>query len=219
MLGIGIAWAAMDTKISALSSDASVTGSEELAINDGGTTKKTTAQTIANLFSGGGAGTLVQGDGTSVDNAIPRYVSTTEGTLEDTGYYISDTNQLIFGQNELYKPTLRGYDERFIGATSSGGTLVLDYDKSNVFTVHPYENVDTFSIINWPGGDRIGSLTMHLFQASTTYYTFSWGDVLWNEATSPFISTTAAQYVITFQGFYEGENVKGFYGGGHFSAG
>lgn len=76
-------------KVSELPSASSLTGTETLSLVQGGTTKRTTTQDIANLNSTGFAGTLG-----AVDNRIPRTNGTDAKTFQASDVELDDNNNV-----------------------------------------------------------------------------------------------------------------------------
>jgi hypothetical protein len=84
----------MGVKISALALKASLTGDEQLEINDGGITKKVTASSIAEL--GGGTGILVLWDFSANAGAYPTnpnklYIATDSSVVPANTWFVANT--------------------------------------------------------------------------------------------------------------------------------
>ena len=145
--------------------------------------------------------------------------------LDANGFLISDvkltTNSFTGSQNlqdnELIRAKLRDYSETVSSPTISSGTLVLNLETSNIFTVALNAAITTLTISNPPASGSGGSFTL-IFTADGTARAVTWpASIKWAGGTAPTI-TSASGKVDSFAFFTSdgGTNWQGYVGGQNF---
>jgi hypothetical protein len=146
--------------------------------------------------SDGGDSTLVQPSDWNADHAI--------------------TGAVSWADHELSRALIKDYAETVTSPTISSGTLTLNLENGNVFTVSLNAAITTFSVTNPPASGRAGSFTL-ILTADGTARAVTWGDaVKWPGGVAPtltsannkvdvltFITTDAGT---TWRGFVSGQN-------------
>lgn len=121
---------------------------------------------------------------------------------------------------ELIRAKLRDYSETVSSPTISAGTLTLNLETSNIFTVSLNAAITTLTISNPPASGSGGSFTL-IFTADGTPRSVTWtlssGVIKWAGGTSPVI-TSASGKVDSFAFFTSdgGATWQGYVGGQNF---
>lgn len=118
---------------------------------------------------------------------------------------------------ELIRAKLRDYSETVSSPTISAGTLVLNLETSNIFTVSLNAAITTLTISNPPASGSGGSFTL-LLTADGTARAVTWpASIKWAGGTAPMI-TSASGKVDSFAFFTSdgGTNWQGYVGGQNF---
>ena len=145
--------------------------------------------------------------------------------LDANGFLISDvklgTNTFTGSQNlqdnELIRAKLRDYSETVSSPTISAGTLTLNLETSNIFTVSLNAAITTLTISNPPASGSGGSFTL-IFTADGTPRSVTWpASIKWAGGTAPTI-TSASGKVDSFAFFTSdgGTTWQGYVGGQNF---
>ena len=145
--------------------------------------------------------------------------------LDANGFLISDvkltTNSFTGAQNlqdnELIRAKLRDYSETVSSPTISAGTLTLNLETSNIFTVSLNAAITTLTISNPPASGSGGSFTL-IFTADGTPRSVTWpASIKWAGGTAPTI-TSASGKVDSFAFFTSdgGTTWQGYVGGQNF---
>jgi hypothetical protein len=119
--------------------------------------------------------------------------------------------------NELIRAKLRDYSESVSSPTISSGTLTLNLETSNIFTVALNAAITTLTISNPPASGSGGSFTL-IFTADGTARAVTWpSSIKWAGGTAPTI-TSAIGKVDSFAFFTSdgGTNWQGYVGGQNF---
>jgi uncharacterized protein YjbI with pentapeptide repeats len=142
-------------------------------------------------------------------------------TSNPSGYITAGANTFTGTQNlqdnELFRAKLRDYSESVSSPTISSGTLTLNLETSNIFTVSLNAAITTLTISNPPASGSGGSFTL-IFTADGTARAVTWpAAIKWAGGTAPTI-TSASGKVDTFSFFTSngGTNWIGFVGGQNF---
>jgi uncharacterized protein YjbI with pentapeptide repeats len=115
---------------------------------------------------------------------------------------------------ELIRAKLRDYSETVSSPTISAGTLTLNLETSNIFTVSLNAAITTLTISNPPASGSGGSFTL-IFTADGTARAVTWpAAIKWAGGTAPTITSTSGK-VDSFAFFTSdgGTNWQGFIGG------
>ena len=118
---------------------------------------------------------------------------------------------------ELIRAKLRDYSETVSSPTISAGTLVLNLETSNIFTVSLNAAITTLTISNPPASGSGGSFTL-IFTADGTPRSVTWpASIKWAGGTAPVI-TSAIGKVDSFAFFTSdgGTTWQGYVGGQNF---
>lgn len=118
---------------------------------------------------------------------------------------------------ELIRAKLRDYSETVSSPTISAGTLVLNLETSNIFTVSLNAAITTLTISNPPASGSGGSFTL-IFTADGTPRSVTWpASIKWAGGTAPMI-TSASGKVDSFAFFSSdgGTTWQGYVGGQNF---
>ena len=145
--------------------------------------------------------------------------------LDANGFLISDvkltTNSFTGSQNlqdnELIRAKLRDYSETVSSPTISAGTLTLNLETSNIFTVALNAAISTLTISNPPASGSGGSFTL-IFTADGTPRSVTWpASIKWAGGTAPTITSTSGK-ADSFAFFTSdgGTNWQGYVGGQNF---
>lgn len=119
--------------------------------------------------------------------------------------------------NELIRAKLRDYSETVSSPTISAGTLTLNLETSNIFTVSLNAAITTLTISNPPASGSGGSFTL-IFTADGTARAVTWpASIKWAGGTAPTITSTSGK-VDSFAFFSSdgGTNWQGYVGGQNF---
>jgi uncharacterized protein YjbI with pentapeptide repeats len=117
---------------------------------------------------------------------------------------------------ELIRAKLRDYSETVSSPTISAGTLVLNLETSNIFTVSLNAAITTLTISNPPASGSGGSFTL-IFTADGTARAVTWpASIKWAGGTAPTITSTSGKADsfafftsdggTTWQGYVGGQN-------------
>ena len=109
------------------------------------------------------------------------------------------TDEQNLADNLLTRPYIKDYAEVATSPTISGGTLALNLENSNVFTVSLNAAITTLTISNPPATGRAGSFTL-ILTADGTARAVTWpAAVKWPGGTAPTLtSTNGKRDVLTF---------------------
>jgi hypothetical protein len=142
-------------------------------------------------------------------------------TSNPSGYITAGSNSFTGSQNlqdnELIRAKIRDYSETVSSPTISSGTLVLNLETSNIFTVSLNAAITTLTISNPPASGSGGSFTL-IFTADGTARAVTWpAAIKWAGGTAPTITSTSGK-VDSFAFFTSngGTNWIGFVGGQNF---
>lgn len=109
------------------------------------------------------------------------------------------TDEQNLADNLLTRPYIKDYAEVATSPTISGGTLALNLENGNVFTVSLNAAITTLTISNPPASGRAGSFTL-ILTADGTARAVTWpAAVKWPGGTAPTLtSTNGKRDVLTF---------------------
>lgn len=109
------------------------------------------------------------------------------------------TDEQNLADNLLTRPYIKDYAEAVTSPTISGGTLALNLENGNVFTVSLNAAITTLTISNPPATGRAGSFTL-ILTADGTARAVTWpAAVKWPGGTAPTLtSTNGKRDVLTF---------------------
>ena len=119
--------------------------------------------------------------------------------------------------NELIRAKIRDYSETISSPTISAGTLTLNLETSNIFTVALNAAITTLTISNPPASGSGGSFTL-ILTADGTARAVTWpASIKWAGGTAPTITSTSGK-VDSFAFFTSdgGTNWQGYVGGQNF---
>ncbi len=119
--------------------------------------------------------------------------------------------------NELIRAKIRDYSETVSSPTISSGTLTLNLETSNIFTVALNAAITTLTISNPPASGSGGSFTL-IFTADGTARAVTWpSSIKWAGGTAPTLTSTSGK-IDTFAFFSSdaGTNWQGYVGGQNF---
>ncbi len=141
-------------------------------------------------------------------------------TSNPSGYITAGANSFTGSQNlqdnELIRAKLRDYSETVSSPTISAGTLVLNLETSNIFTVSLNAAITTLTISNPPASGSGGSFTL-IFTADGTARAVTWpAAIKWANGTAPALTSTSGKKDVfscfstdggtTWLGFAGGQN-------------
>ena len=142
-------------------------------------------------------------------------------TSNPSGYITASANTFTGAQNlqdnELIRAKLRDYSETVSSPTISAGTLVLNLETSNIFTVSLNAAITTLTISNPPASGSGGSFTL-ILTADGTARAVTWpASIKWAGGTAPTITSTSGK-VDSFSFFTSdgGTTWQGYVGGQNF---
>lgn len=142
-------------------------------------------------------------------------------TSNPSGYITASANTFTGAQNlqdnELIRAKIRDYSETVSSPTISAGTLVLNLETSNIFTVSLNAAITTLTISNPPASGSGGSFTL-IFTADGTARAVTWpASIKWAGGTAPTITSTSGK-ADSFAFFTSdgGTNWQGYIGGQNF---
>lgn len=119
--------------------------------------------------------------------------------------------------NELIRAKIRDYSETVSSPTISSGTLALNLETSNIFTVSLNAAITTLTISNPPASGSGGSFTL-IFTADGTARAVTWpASIKWAGGTAPTLTSTSGK-VDSFAFFSSdgGTSWTGYVGGQNF---
>lgn len=119
--------------------------------------------------------------------------------------------------NELIRAKIRDYSETVSSPTISSGTLTLNLETSNIFTVSLNAAITTLTISNPPASGSGGSFTL-IFTADGTARAVTWpASIKWAGGTAPTLTSTSGK-LDTFAFFTSdgGTSWQGYVGGQNF---
>ena len=137
-----------------------------------------------------------------------------------TAYAGTGTNTFTGSQNlqdnELIRAKLRDYSETVSSPAISSGTLTLNLETSNIFTVSLNAAITTLTISNPPASGSGGSFTL-IFTADGTARAVTWpAAIKWANGTAPALTSTSGKKDVfscfstdggtTWLGFAGGQN-------------
>jgi len=142
-------------------------------------------------------------------------------TSNPSGYITAGANSFTGTQNlqdnELIRAKIRDYSESISSPTISSGTLTLNLETSNIFTVSLNAAITTLTISNPPASGSGGSFTL-IFTADGTARAVTWpASIKWAGGTAPTLTSTSGK-VDSFAFFTSdgGTNWQGYVGGQNF---
>jgi uncharacterized protein YjbI with pentapeptide repeats len=142
-------------------------------------------------------------------------------TSNPSGYITAGANSFTGTQNlqdnELIRAKLRDYSESVSSPTITGGTLTLNLETSNIFTVSLNAAITTITITNVPASGSGASFTL-IFTADGTPRSVTWpSSIKWAGGTPPTI-TSAIGKADSFAFFSSdgGTSWQGYVGGQNF---
>jgi uncharacterized protein YjbI with pentapeptide repeats len=142
-------------------------------------------------------------------------------TSNPSGYITAGANSFTGTQNlqdnELIRAKIRDYSESVSSPTISSGTLTLNLETSNIFTVSLNAAITTLTISNPPASGSGGSFTL-IFTADGTPRSVTWpAAIKWAGGTPPTI-TSAIGKADSFAFFSSdgGTSWQGYVGGQNF---
>lgn len=119
------------------------------------------------------------------------YLNTDLDTLDSEAALATvNKNYADFTQSRM---KLKDYGEVKTSPTSSSGTLTLDIENGNHFTVTLTENVTTLTISNPTATGTLCAVVLWLKQDGTGGRTFAWpSSIKWAGGTAPTVTATAS---------------------------
>ena len=142
-------------------------------------------------------------------------------TSNPSGYITAGANSFTGSQNlqdnELIRAKLRDYSETVSSPAISSGTLTLNLETSNIFTVSLNAAITTLTISNPPASGSGGSFTL-IFTADGTARAVTWpASIKWAGGTAPTLTSTSGK-VDSFAFFTSdgGTTWQGYVGGQNF---
>jgi len=142
-------------------------------------------------------------------------------TSNPSGYITAGANSFTGTQNlqdnELIRAKIRDYSETVSSPTISAGTLTLNLETSNIFTVSLNAAITSITISNPPASGSGGSFTL-IFTADGTARAVTWpSSIKWAGGTAPTLTSTSGK-VDSFAFFTSdgGTNWQGYVGGQNF---
>ena len=197
-------------KISDMTAAAAASGTQELEVNDSGSTKKVTGAQLSTYIRG----TVTLGDLSVTASAADLNTTdvTTLGTSEASKVVTADANGDVSLTEEL---KAKSYNETYLAVTSSGAAVTVNCETGNSFS-HTLTESTTFTFSNPPASGTSYSFSIEIIQdASASGYTVTWPtSVDWPSATAPTLTATAsAKDVFVFTTRDGGTNWYGFTAG------
>jgi len=142
------------------------------------------------------------------------------GTSNPSGYITAGANSFTGAQNlqdnELIRAKIRDYSETVSSPTISSGTLTLNLETSNIFTVSLNAAITTLTISNPPASGSGGSFTL-IFTADGTARAVTWPAAIKWGGNAPTLTSTSGK--MDSFGFFTtdgGANWQGYVGGQNF---
>ena len=197
-------------KISDMTAAAAASGTQELEVNDSGSTKKVTGAQLSTYIRG----TVTLGDLSVTASAADLNTTdvTTLGTSEASKVVTADANGDVSLSEEL---KAKSYNETYAAVTSSGASTTVNCETGNSFS-HTLTESTTFTFSNPPASGTSYSFSIEIIQdASASGFTVTWPtSVDWPSATAPTLTATAsAKDVFVFTTRDGGTNWYGFTAG------
>ena len=185
-------------------------GTQELEVNDSGSTKKVTGAQLSTYIRG----TVTLGDLSVTASAADLNTTdvTTLGTSEASKVVTADANGDVSLSEEL---KAKSYNETYLAVTSSGAAVTVNCETGNSFS-HTLTESTTFTFSNPPASGTSYSFSIEIIQDSgASGYTVTWPtSVDWPSATAPTLTATAsAKDVFVFTTRDGGTNWYGFTAG------
>ena len=189
---------------------AAASGTQELEVNDSGSTKKVTGAQLSTYIRG----TVTLGDLSVTASAADLNTTdvTTLGTSEASKVVTADANGDVSLSEEL---KAKSYNETYLAVTSSGAAVTVNCETGNSFS-HTLTESTTFTFSNPPASGTSYSFSIEIIQdASASGFTVTWPtSVDWPSATAPTLTATAsAKDVFVFTTRDGGTNWYGFTAG------
>ena len=189
---------------------ASASGTQELEVNDSGSTKKVTGAQLATFIRG----EVTLGDLSVTASAADLNTTdvTTLGTSEASKVVTADSNGDVSLSEEL---KAKSYNETYAAVTSSSNATTVNCENGNAFSHTLTENT-TFTFSSPPTSGTAYSFSIEIIQdASASGFTVTWpSSVDWPSATAPTLTATAsAKDVFVFTTRDGGTNWYGFTAG------
>ena len=197
-------------KISDMTAAAAASGTQELEVNDSGSTKKVTGAQLSTYIRG----TVTLGDLSVTASAADLNTTdvTTLGTSEASKVVTADANGDVSLSEEL---KAKSYNETYLAVTSSGAAVTVNCETGNSFS-HTLTESTTFTFSNPPASGTAYSFSIEIIQdASASGYTVTWPtSVDWPSGTAPTLTATAsAKDVFVFTTRDSGTTWYGFTAG------
>jgi hypothetical protein len=197
-------------KISDMTAAAAASGTQELEVNDSGSTKKVTGAQLSTYIRG----TVTLGDLSVTASAADLNTTdvTTLGTSEASKVVTADANGDVSLTEEL---KAKSYNETYLAVTSSGAAVTVNCETGNSFS-HTLTESTTFTFSNPPASGTSYSFSIEIIQdASASGYTVTWPtSVDWPSGTAPTLTATAsAKDVFVFTTRDSGTTWYGFTAG------
>jgi len=197
-------------KISDMTAAAAASGTQELEVNDSGSTKKVTGAQLSTYIRG----TVTLGDLSVTASAADLNTTdvTTLGTSEASKVVTADANGDVSLSEEL---KAKSYNETYLAVTSSGAAVTVNCETGNSFS-HTLTESTTFTFSNPPASGTAYSFSIEIIQdASASGFTVTWPtSVDWPSGTAPTLTATAsAKDVFVFTTRDSGTTWYGFTAG------
>ena len=167
---------------------ASASGTQELEVNDSGSTKKVTGAQLA---------TFIRGEVTLGDLSVTASAAelnyndiTTLGTSQASKTVTADANGDVNLSEEL---KAKSYNETYAAVTSSSNATTINCENGNAFSHTLTENT-TFTFSGEPASGTAYSFSLEILQdSSASGYTVTWDSAVdWPSATAPTLTATAS---------------------------
>lgn len=189
---------------------AAASGTQELEVNDSGSTKKVTGAQLSTYIRG----TVTLGDLSVTASAADLNTTdvTTLGTSEASKVVTADANGDVSLTEEL---KAKSYNETYLAVTSSGAAVTVNCETGNSFS-HTLTESTTFTFSSPPASGTAYSFSIEIIQdASASGFTVTWpSSVDWPSGTAPTLTATAsAKDVFVFTTRDGGTNWYGFTAG------
>ncbi len=188
-------------KVSALTEKTTPAGTEELLINDSGTSKKITVTNLQSTISdtkwdGGATGLDAATGRTSLGLGTAATSASTDFESADTDISKTDVAEtrsasINMADNVLQRPELKDYSETKVAMPAND----VDLSTGNVFT-KTISGATTLTFSNPPASGKAGAFTLILTNGGSATITFP-TSVDWASATPPTL-TAAGVDVLTF---------------------
>ena len=189
---------------------AAASGTQELEVNDSGSTKKVTGAQLSTYIRG----TVTLGDLSVTASAADLNTTdvTTLGTSEASKVVTADANGDVSLTEEL---KAKSYNETYAAVTSSSNATTVNCENGNAFSHTLTENT-TFTFSSPPTSGTAYSFSIEIIQdASASGFTVTWPtSVDWPSGTAPTLTATAsAKDVFVFTTRDSGTTWYGFTAG------